>query len=348
MLLNIGIVIAALNVALIYIKKYVTLRDSMKGTRVHAAWASLFLGYAVMILLYLVGALYTTTMDQRYLLLRLGYLSAATGAFFFIYYIEQLAYIARRRVFTTLFGILYIALIAMTVIAFFVDLDTFVQFFATSFWIPNLGFIFVYIYKINRLSIGKLRRLSVLVALGFSILILGILGSTDVIQRSLGLGVRLIADVLQLVGIIMVGWFSSKLPSWKELEWETALDSLYIIYKGGVLAYEYDFIEASRGIGQARTSVAVSALEAVRLLLNQAAKSGELKVIDFKDKKLFFESGTYITVVVVASQELDILDFIVGKIRKEIEKAFADMLPTWNGDSNEFMPATTIISRILS
>ncbi|MEX2719117.1 MAG: hypothetical protein Q6353_021605 [Candidatus Sigynarchaeum springense] len=346
--MNIGIIIVALDVALIYIKKYVMLRDSVKGTRVHAAWASLFLGYAMMILFYLLGAMYTSTMHQRYHLLQLGYLSAATGAFFYIYYIEQLPYIAKRRVFTFLFGILYVALIIIIIIAFFADLGTFVQWFAASFWIPNFGFITTYIYKINRMSIGKLRQLSVLVAIGFSTLILGVLGSTDAIQRPFGLGVRFVADILQLAGIVMVGWFSSKLPSWKELEWETALESLYIIYKGGLLAYEYDFNEASQGAGQARTAIAVSALEAVRMLLNQVTKSGELKVVDFKDKKLFFESGKYITVIVVAKQQLDTLGYIISKIRKEIEKAFSDMLPTWSGDSADFAPATTIINRILS
>jgi len=348
MLLNIGIIIAALNVALIYIKKYVTLRDSVKGTRVHAAWASLFLGYAMMILFYLLGAMYTTTMYQRYHCLHLGYLSAATGAFFFIYYIEQLPYIARRRVFTALFGVLYVALVIMIIIGFIVDLGTFLQWFAASFWVPNFGFIIGYIYKINKLSIGKLRRLSVLVAIGFAILILGILGSTDAVQRPLGLGVRLLADTFQLGGVVTVGWFSSRLPSWKEIEWEIALDSLYIIYKGGVLAYEYDFHAASHGTSQTRTAAAVSTLEAIRLLFDQAVKSGELKIIDFKDKKLYIEAGDYITVVIVANQQLDSLDFIIEKIRKEIEKEFANILPTWNRDSAEFAPATTIISRILS
>jgi hypothetical protein len=292
--------------------------------------------------------LYTTTMDQRYHLLQFGYLSAATGAFFYIYFIEQLAYITKRRTFTVLFGVLYVALIVMIVIALIADLGTFVQYFAASFWLPNFGFMFVYIYKINRFSIGEFRRFTVLIVIGFAILIVGVLGSTDVIQRALGLGVRLLADLFQLGGIVLVGWYSSRLPSWKELGWETALDSLYIIYKGGVLAYEYDFNEASQGIGHPRASAAVSALEAVRLLLDQAVSSGQLKIIDFKEKKLFFEVGNYITVIIVANEQLDTLDFLITKIRKEIEKAFSDMLPTWNGDSAEFRPATTIINRILS
>ncbi|NMC07067.1 MAG: hypothetical protein GYA24_17760 [Candidatus Lokiarchaeota archaeon] len=348
MLLNICLVIASLNVALIHVKKHVTLRDSIKGTRVHAAWASLFLGYALMISCYFIGMLYTSTLDQRYKFLQVGYVCGATGGFFYIYYIEQLAYITRRRTFTLIFGTLYVVLVCMFFTALIVDLGNIVQLFMTSFWIPNLGFMIVYLYKINKLSIGKLRRMVSLVVTGFCLLILGVLGSTDAVQRPLGLGVRLLADACQVGGVIMVGWYSSKLPSWKELEWETALDSLYIVYKGGVLAYEYEFNEASHNTGQPRAAAAVSALEAVRLLLDQVVDSGQLKIIDFKKKKLFFDIGDYITVIMVANEQLDTLDFLIRKIRKEIEKAFAGMLPTWDGTSASFAPATRIINRILS
>jgi hypothetical protein len=348
MLINLTLVLAALNVSLIYLKKYVTLKDSVKGTRVHAAWASLFLGYAMMILFYWFGALYTSSLDERYHVLQFGYLSAATGGFFFIYHVEQLTYLSVRRVFTPMFGILYITLVVLMAIAFIVDLGNIVQYFATSFWVPNLGFIAVFLYKMNRLSRGKLRGVSFFMMGGFAFLILGILGSTDLIQRSLGLGTRVLADAFQIVGVVIIGAFSARVPTWKELEWEKAFDSLLVIYKGGLLLYEHKFGDARSRIDGGKVATAVSVLEATRMFLTTAIGSGELKVLDFDKRKLYFETGKYVTVVTVANQELDTLGFIIHKIRIGFERGFASSLVDWNGDSSVFDTASAMINRIMS
>jgi hypothetical protein len=348
LILNLGLILAALNVALLYIKKYITLKDSVKGTRVHAAWFSLFLGYAVMVLMYWFGALYTSRLADRFHVLQFGYLSAATGALFFIFFIEQLTYITARRVFTLVFGALYVVLVILTLVSFVIDLGNFIQYFATCFWIPNLGFIGVYMHKINQLSRGALRGIAFFMLLGFVLLILGILGSTDIIQRSLGLGIRLLADIFQIGGVLIIGIFSTRVPSWKELEWVRALHSLFVIYKGGILIYEHEFGDEGLRIDQGKVTTAVSVLEATRMFLNAAIDSGELKIIDFQEKKLYFETGEHVTVVMVVNEQLETIRFMIHKIRSEFEKMFASILHEWSGDASEFTPASAMINQVLS
>ncbi len=348
MLLNLGIFLATLHVALIYVKKYITLKDSVKGTRVHAAWASLFLGYGMMILFYWFGALYTSSLNERSHLLPFGYLSAASGTFFFIFNIEQLTYITVRRVFTMVFGILYIVLLVIIPISFIVDLGNFLQYFAGIFWIPAICFVTFYIYKINKLSRGKLQNIAFFVLTGFLMLIFGSLGSTDWVQRLLGLGIRVLADIFQLGGVVIIGISSFRVPTWKELGWEKAFDSLFVIYKGGILLYEHQFGNARPQIYDGKMDTAVSVLEATRNLLNTVIGSGELKVLDFDKRKLYFETGEHVTVVAVTNQELETLGFIIHKIRVEFEHAYASLLPNWNGDYSVFSATSAMINRILS
>ena len=193
-----------------------------------------------------------------------------------------------------------------------------------------------------------MRTMVLLVLVGFVLLILGIFGGTDIAQRTIGWGIRFLADFFQIIGTGMIAWFSSNLPTWKELEWRNELDSLYIIFKGGILAYEYDFGEEGIDLNSQRSSIVVSVLEASRLLLDSALKTGELKILDFKEKKIYFEPGTLITVIIVAKAELDTISFLIKKIRKEFEKTFREILPNWNGERDVFIPATATIGQILS
>nr|MDO8108787.1 hypothetical protein [Candidatus Sigynarchaeota archaeon] len=348
MFIDLCIVLVTLNVALINIKKSIMLKDTMKGTRIHSAWYSLFLGYAGMAFWYWLADYYVVSIDERLHLLQFGYFCAATGGFFFIYYVEQLAFVARYRIITVMFGVLFAMLIVLMGIGFVIDLGSLVQYFAISFWVPNLLLVVKYIYRINRSSVGVLKRWSVFVMIGFTMLILGILGATDILTRLLGIGIRIASDMLQILGAAMVAWCSSKLPSWKELEWKNAIESLYVIYKGGILAYEYDFGKEAADTGAGQASITVSVLEASRIIVNQSLDTGELKVIDFKNKKIYFEPGEYITVIMVVNEQLDTLDYLIGRIRREFEHAFASVLPTWGGDNEVFVNATGIISRILS
>jgi len=346
MLIDIGIVLVSLDVAAIYMKKSLMSKNSLKSTRIHAAWISLFLGYAGMEFWYWLADFYTNSVIERYHLNQFGYFCAATGAFFYIYYVEQLAFVSKRRIFTMMFSVLYAILIILIFIAFFIDIGTIVQYFVASFWIPNIGLLSRYLFMISKYSKGTIHATPVMV--GLIVLILGILGSTDVMFRALGWPIRFLGDSFQILGTIMIALFSSSLPTWKELEWKNELDSLYVIYKGGTLAYEYDFGEGMFGFNAQQSAVVVSVLEASRMLLNSALKTGELKILDFKEKKIYFEPGEFITILIVAKTELDTINFLIKKIRKEFEKSFRDILPNWDGESDVFYPATSIIGKILS
>jgi len=347
-LVEISIVLLAFDVAGIYFKKYTALKNTLKATRIHAAWVCLFLGYGAMEFCYWLADFYTMSTTGRYLYLQLGYFCAASGTFFFIYHVEHLVFVSRYRIFTKIYAGLYIVLIILIVVAFFIDVGSLVQVFTATFWIPNIGLVARYLFQIIKLSRGSIRTRSLFVIIGSTMLILGMLGNADIVYRAFGWGMRFLADLFQGIGIIVMTWSSMNLPTWKELEWKNDLDSLYVMYKGGTLAYEYDFGKSGRGIDKQQSSITVAQLEAARLSLDSELKSGELKILDFKEKKIYFETGEFITVIIVATTESRKIDLLIKKIRKEFEKLFRDQLPDWDGDHDVFFAATSLIGRILS
>jgi hypothetical protein len=82
MLIEISIVLVAIDIAVIYIKKYKTLKNSLKSTRIHAAWVCLFLGYAEMEFWYWLADFYTTSTEKGIMLYSLDIFARQPGHFF--------------------------------------------------------------------------------------------------------------------------------------------------------------------------------------------------------------------------------------------------------------------------
>ena len=346
LLIDTTIVFACLLVALEFLKKYRNTRDTVKNTLMYRAWASLFIGFMVTAAIYVISDFAVPSIMLRIDILQYAYFSGATGGFLYVYYVERLTYITKRRIFTIIMTGLYLTLIALMVADHFISLGNIIQTFATSFWIPAIGLSMMYTYKINKLSLGKLKKYSFALIFGFVMLILGLMGATDVMTRIFGLGFRLAADSLQIAGIILITTFALKLPSWKELEWRKAARKAYFIYKGGMLLHEHSFgdnIDASKN-----SLLIASVLETAKTVLQQSLESGQLKIIDLEDKKIYFQQGKWIMVALVANEQLDSLEFLASKITREFERFFEEQLVNWNGDTDIFQLTATLIPTILN
>ncbi|MFX0099491.1 MAG: hypothetical protein ACFFCS_07910 [Candidatus Hodarchaeota archaeon] len=349
--LDITLAFVSLNLALIYINKYMTLKDSLKGTKLHLAWFSLFSGLGITFIIYVVGDFFSTSIEQRLEIFRYAYIVGGIGDFFFIYFIEKLSYISKNRIFTKILLVLLITLVFLNFLADFfadyLDIGIIIQAFTTSFWVPNLGLTIRYFLKVNRESLGKFKTQTIVMLVGFIMLILGMMGATDVMTRYVGLGFRTAADILTICAMLTLAFFSLKIPSWNELDWRDSIYSLYFIYKGGIITYSYDFKEYAEKEGLT-AGLTAGALESSKLILDGVLKEGELKVIDSQDKKIYYEPGLYITTVIIADAQLESLEILAQKISDEFESFFADNLPTWDGDNAIFLPARALIEEIFS
>ncbi|MFX0100982.1 MAG: hypothetical protein ACFFCS_15510 [Candidatus Hodarchaeota archaeon] len=340
------IIYVALHVALLFFKKYKTTQDKARVNVMYLAWCSLFICFAITIFFFIIADYFTAVEDDRYFFLQFGYVSLATGGLFFLFHIEKIGFVNTKRLFTVIFGILFAILIVLLVISQFISMFDIIQTFSFVFLVPSVGLIIVYTYKVNKLIRGKLKVFSSLMIAGLFILILGYVGNTDFALENIGLYLRVIADFLQILGIVFVGIFFGLLPGWKELEWVSSLHSLFVIYKGGTHVFQYDFQE-KEGVKLDPMMVA-GTLETTRSILNEAIKtaSKELKVLDVGDKKILIQQGGYVSIALIANQDLESLRYLLHSFIVEFEGFFVSVLPDWEGDVEMFAPTKVLVKKI--
>ncbi len=330
-----------------FFKNYLTLQDTSRGSKMHAAWGWLSTGYAATIIINIVSDFYATDTQTRYDWLEFGYVAMSTGALIYIYNIESIGIIKTKYMFTISYCILYFILLVLLVLSVFARVVSgyIVQLFMSGYLIPMI-LLFIYTAKINQQIQGKLKVYSAAMIIGLFVFILGFLGATDVAVKSFEIGswLRFIADIFQIVGLGMIGFFFSLLPSWREIEWRTTLKSLFIIYQGGTCIYQHDFTGCKESDDV--ELIIGNAVEMVKSVLDQVLLPGSLKVFDFKDKKMVLEQGKHVSVAIIADSVSDSLDYVLHEFTRRFEAFFEKILQDWNGDSSVFEPTKVFIKSL--
>ncbi|MFX0100975.1 MAG: hypothetical protein ACFFCS_15475 [Candidatus Hodarchaeota archaeon] len=345
LLFYVVIILESFNICVIFFRHYLQHKENLRGTLMHVAWGALFTGFALMCLVYIFSDFYTENNEQRYFIMQFGYVCGSAGCFAMIFIIERVQIFYKRRIFTHILGIAFIILIILIIISFTVPLGNLVQFFANFFWLPIIGFMFGYFIKIGRMVKGKLRLNTIIMFIGAFSLILGVIGATDMVLRTLGALFLPISQLLQIIGIFLISVFSLRLPSWQEIEYKNAIYSLMVIYKGGELLFEHDFIEHDKRIS---SIIVAGSIESSTTLLEGVFKTGTLKVLDLEQKKILLEKGENITIALVAEAQLESLEFLLHATRMEFESFFSAELEDWKGDKDIFKPARYIIEKIFA
>jgi len=351
MIIDVTLTILACHLALRSFKNYKMTRDTLKGNMMHLGWAGLFSGYAVTTIVYIVADLFSPDPNVRFIYLQIGYISAASGAMFFVTQIERVGFIRTKRVFTVVFAILYVMLLGFFVwflVGHSQSIGTFIQLFSVSFWVPIIILFTIYMVKLNRLIRGRLRTYSAGLTIGIAILILGYIGATDKSIEIFGLWIRVLSDCLQAGGLLLISVFFSLLPSWREVDWRLALKDLFVIYQGGLSIYEHHFGAETGKDQQAQTVMVGSVLDMAQSFIQQMLQVGTLKVLDIQDKKIILEQGQYVLVAIVADQELDSIKYLLHSFVNRFETFFGDQLKNFQGDSSVFSPADKLLKQIFA
>ncbi|MEX2683588.1 MAG: hypothetical protein Q6373_018575 [Candidatus Sigynarchaeota archaeon] len=345
LLIEVSMALFGVHLAFKFFKNNAILKETRRGSKMFVAWGWLFTGYAATIIIYIISDFYAMDLTSRFDWLEFGYVALATGALFYIYNIESVGIIKTKHVFSITFGVLYFILLVLLVLSAFLHLieGTFVQLFAISFLIPLISLFITYAVKIYQLIKGKMKGYSIAMIVGLIIFILGWMGATDIAVRNFGIGnwMRLIADILQLVGLGMMGLFFSLLPSWREIEWRSALKSLFVIYKGGSCIFQHDF--SGREESTSTNLMMGGVVEMVKSVLDQVLLPGSVKVFDFKDKKMVLEQGKNVSVAVIADSVSDSLVYMIHDFVSRFEVYFGSVLRDWSGDTSVFEPTRVIV-----
>jgi CRISPR/Cas system-associated endoribonuclease Cas2 len=351
-------IICGLHISFQFIKNYFRSNDTVKGNKMHAAWASLFFGYSTLSMSFVASDFFSTDLHQRDVFLQIGYLCLTTGAFLFIYYSEKLKIINTRRIFTIVFTLLYVVLCGLIVtsqvvyfggdVAGFESIMDFTQYSTYSFFVPVVALFLTYCVRINRILPLKLKKFAILMAVSLFAFTIGFLATTDSVIRNLGIGVYsyFLGVLIQICALGVLAYTFLKLPSWRELEWREAIRSIFVIYRGGMMLFNYDFKESDEKARKMNPLLVAGALEMAKSVLTGMMQTETVKVLDLQDKKVIFEQGDKVMVSLITDQYYESLAMLTHEFVVQFERFFASVLPSWQGDVDVFAPTKALVSKI--
>ena len=304
------------------------------------------LAYSLMWVFYIFGDYYMETQFSRLVVFNVGYNLRMILGLVFIYMIEKFQTFFRKYLFSKIFLIFTL----ISVVLFFTAIE-FTQYASLSlFWIPLLSMFLLYMIKLlkktsEKQEIHNFKAKIYLSILGIIILGLGFGATSDPIVSLLGLNLRLVGDIMQIVGIIVVAIFFINLPSLSEQNWKEKIDKLFLMRDSGICIYYKFFKEQTNKREEQNIS---GAINTIKMILKEISHDEGEMVIEKEGKVLITSQGKYITGVIIADQNLKSLNFLLKRLIEKVEFLYSNLIRDWDGAMEIFLPIENITQEIFS
>jgi MFS family permease len=155
----------------------------------------------------------------------------------------------------------------------------------------------------------------------------------------------LLVTNLLLIGLFITSTAIEPLPNKEELSWRDALQQVYIYYTiSGVGLYEYSF---RPGEERADENLVTGGLTGISSLIAEMTKrDGNLTAIRQQNANILFHTGRWVTVALLAENDLKILHSKIETITNEFEEFFEPYLVNFSGNVEVFAPTETLLRRV--
>ncbi len=314
---------------------------------------SLFLGFSLMWLFYIIGDYYSSAEivspfliwkygSSRILFLNIAYFIIMIAAFFFLYCLEKYSvFLYKRYLFTTIFSICAILFILL----FFIDIR-FTQPATYIFWPFFLFFFVIYLIKfIKKLPIEK----GILFFSGFVLVLVGFFLTTDASVEALGFEGRMVGAVMQLISVILLSYIFLTLPPFSEFDWQEKIEAIFLVNNAGICLYYKIFKEKKNLMNENLISAAISS---INILLQKLTETGErrkdISVIKKKGENVIIYTGKFVSGVLYTTEELNAPKIVLRNLVDKFETLFHNILMSWKGDTSIFDPAEVIVKNLFS
>ncbi len=307
------------------------------------AYVSLFLGYALMLGSFILADFYANTDSSREFFSTSTFLIIFVFGFLFFYRMEKNAIIISKFFISKSFIITNVVFICLFLLF---DVPQLIGYGINIFWLTL--FFCNYYYKLMTNEyipnvIPHFKPKVVFYSSGMVLLAIGFVISTSLLGPLPDLLFRLIGDILQLTGAIMLFLFFIVIPPLSEYTWRDKIDRVLIMMRSGVCIYYKSFKTADSLIDEQLTS---SAIKAVNILLEEITKKHGTSIIE-KEKKIFIiEPREYITGVIICDEELNSLKVILTKFIEKLELFYSNIFASWNSNTKIFEPINEIAEEI--
>ncbi len=302
------------------------------------------LAYSSMWVFYIFGDYYMETQFLRLVVFNIGYILRMILGLIFIYQIEKFQIFFRKYLFSKIFLIFTL----ISVVLFFTAIEFNQYASMVLFWIPLILIFLMYTLKLakktrERQEMKYFKGKIYFSILGAIILGLGFGATSDPIVRLLGLNIRIVGDILQIIGIIVLSIFFINLPSPSEQDWKDKIDKLFLMRASGICIYYKFFRDPTNKHGD---QIISGAINTIKLLLKGISHDDGEMVIEKEGKVLITNQGKYITGVIIADQNLNSLKFLLKNFVEKVEFLYSNIIRDWDGPMEIFLPIENITKEI--
>lgn len=219
--------------------------------------------------------------------------------------------------------------------------------------VPNLGYyiillipigvlIILFVYHLVWKASGQIRQKMIIFIIGYILFLVAIIQIVQVILFNQYI-IPLEIKTLVLIATVLSGYSFYSIPSFTEFDWAKKIRHLYMLTPQGICIFQKSFKIKSI----ADEDLFGGSLVAIQSLMQEMIKSDKmLRVIDHEDAKIIFKQGPHAIAIMVADEDLSIVQFKLEKLLKEFEFIFGNIMEKWAGNLNLFQPLEAIINRI--
>ncbi len=338
------VIFLAFELALIFLIKVKTHKEKLKSLQ-ERAYIWLFFGYGMMWVFIYIADYYIGVSYYRRLVLNLGFLWQILGLFVFIYILEKYKIFLKKHLFTKS----YIIITILYLFVFFINIEL-ASYISSIFWITFLIFFIIYLKELSthpyiskaskniKFDTLKLFLGIILVAMGYQL-------TTRIMIIVFGLNSRLIGNILQIIGLIMLSFYFASIPSFSEYDWKDKVESIYITDKSGIFLYKKTFRANVSTIGE---QIIAGYMTSIRMMLQELINKPGASIIEKEGKVVIIQSGTLINGVIICDEKLNSLQILLNNFIIKIEEIYQGILQQWDGNLEIFKPIDNIIQDFFS
>ncbi|NVM29233.1 MAG: hypothetical protein HWN65_10380 [Candidatus Helarchaeota archaeon] len=315
-----------------------------------------FLGFAIFFFSLSASSILFAFHD--YMTIEAAYLSLSASSLTILYKISisagylgmiGLVFVSEKVWGKTKFGLTIINLISLILGLFLLDRGG-LQLLTYFTILPNLIFIMLiflnfFVLK-TRGEIRRKMRNAFYCLLGFGLFYLldtELIASILLIEREL---LKIISYSGILITLVLWGLIFLSFETFTEFGWKDKLRELFIIGPNREALFHYSFIDKT--IPETLDLISTSLTGVKDILMEMMKTDVPLKVVDHQDLKVIFEYGKYITIILMANENLRIFHSKLASLSKLFEELYQDYFADWRGETDVFLSSKFLVENIFS
>jgi hypothetical protein len=328
--------------ALIFLAKYRLRKNRIKNLQ-DRAYFWLFLGYSIMWIFIIIRDYYVTNPFRKILIENIGYFFLAIFCLLFIFFMETNKNFLRKYIFTFLFAITIVIYICILFFAL-----EFAARFTSLFWIIFYLFILFYVKKLYTDFYAKKELVNfrfdiIKLLLGMFLIGIGFLLTSRWAVTAFGLEYRILGDILQLIGAILLALFFHSVPTFSEHDWQKKIDYLLVVHKSGLSIYKKSFQEQLTDID---ANLIAGNITTIEMFLENTTTRKNLSVIEKNGRIIIIYPGKYIYGVLISREKLKTYQILLSDLIEKIEIVYYQFLKEWKGNLKMFETVENIVHEV--